>query len=89
MDKGTFVLPDKYRTIKHINGTAEDKTVAYDAPLTPKFKLKIKIGSRIIFKIFDEIINMVGILEFPSACKVSANTLTKMNICAKVTIGIR
>jgi hypothetical protein len=89
LDKGIFVLPDKYRNIKTINGISEDKTVAYDAPLTPKLKLKIKIGSNIIFKIFDDTINMVGIFEFPSACKVSANTLTKMNIYAKVIIGIK
>ena len=33
--------------------------------------------------------NMVGILEFPSACKVSEKKLTNMNIYAKVRIGIR
>ena len=52
LDKGIFVLPSRYINTKTINGINEDKIVAYDAPLTPKFKLKIKIGSNIIFKIF-------------------------------------
>ena len=52
-------------------------------------ELKIKIGSNIIFRIFDDIMNMVGILEFPSACKVSEKKLTNMNIYAKVIIGIK
>ena len=34
VDKGILVLPDKYRNIKTTNGISEDKTVAYDAPLT-------------------------------------------------------
>jgi hypothetical protein len=89
LDKGIFVLPSRYINTKTINGINEDRIVAYAAPLTPKFKLKIKIGSNIIFKIFDDIMNMVGILEFPSACKVSEKKLTNMNIYAKVRIGIR
>ena len=89
IDKGIFVLPDKYRIIKTINGISEDKIVAYDAPLIPKSKLKIKIGSKIIFKIFDAIMNMVGVLEFPSDCKVSKKKLTNINTYAKITIGIR
>nr|WP_296808597.1 hypothetical protein [uncultured Methanobrevibacter sp.] len=89
LDNGIFVLPFKYRNTKIIKGISEDKTVAYDAPLTPKFKLKIKIGSNIIFKIFEDIMNMVGILEFPSACKVSEKKLTNMNIYAKAIIGIK
>lgn len=88
-DKGIFVLSDKYRNMKTVNGINADKTVAYDAPLTPKFKLKMKIGSSIIFKIFDAIINRVGILEFPSDCKVSEKKLTNMNTYANVTIGIK
>ena len=63
--------------------------MAYDAPLTPKFKLNIKIGSNIIFKIFDNTMNIVGILEFPSDCKVSEKKLTNMNIYAKAIIGIK
>ena len=43
IDNGIFVLPDKYKYTKTIKGITEDKTVAYDAPLTPKFKLNIKI----------------------------------------------
>ena len=89
LDKGIFVFLDKYKNIKTIKGINEDKTVAYAAPLTPKFKLKIKIGSNIIFKIFDDIMNMVGILEFPSACKVSEKKLTNMNMYANAIIGIK
>ena len=37
LDKGIFVLPDKYRNAKIIKGIAEDKIVAYAAHLTPKF----------------------------------------------------
>ena len=89
IDNGIFVLPDKYRYTKTIKGISEDKTVAYDAPLTPKFKLNIKIGSNIIFKIFDDTMNIVGILEFPSDCKVSEKKLTNMNTYAKAITGIK
>ena len=67
----------------------EDKIVAYAAPLIPKSKLKMKIGSNIIFKIFEAIISTVGVLEFPSACKVSANKLSNIHIYVKIPIAIQ
>ena len=59
--------------------------------------MKIMISDNIIgidaesfvIKIFDAIINRVGILEFPSDCKVSEKKLTNMNTYANVTIGIK
>ena len=57
--------------------------------LIPIFKLKIKIGSRIRFKILEPIINAVGVLEFPSACNVSENKLLKIKRYAKTIIGTK
>ena len=86
-DNGTFVLPERYKYKIGIKTTKAEKTVAYAAPLIPIFKLKIKIGSRIRFKILDPIINAVGVLEFPSACNVSENRLLKIKRYAKTMIG--
>ena len=88
-DKGTFVLPERYKYKIGIKTRSVENTVAYAAPLIPIFKLKIKIGSRIRFKILDPIINAVGVFEFPSACKVSENRLLKIKKYAKTIMGTK
>jgi hypothetical protein len=75
--------------MKMMKTTNADNSVAYAAPLIPRLKLKMKIGSKIIFRMFDAIIRMVGVVEFPSACNVSEKTLTKMKMYAKIAIGTR
>ena len=55
----------------------EDKIVAYETPLAPHPKTKIKIGSKIKFKTFVIIRRIVGVLVFPSACKVLVKKFEK------------
>ena len=61
--------------------------VAYAAPITPNLKVKIKIGSKIMFKIFEPTIKIVGVFEFPSACNVSERKLLNKNIIEKTNKG--
>jgi hypothetical protein len=75
--------------MKMIKTISEDRIVAYAAPLIPILNVKIKIGSNIIFKMLDDTVRIVGNLELPSACRVSENILTKMNMYAKTTIVSR
>lgn len=54
-------------------------TVASPAPKIPKFKPKIKIESRIMFKTAVKISGFVALLTSPSALKILAVTLGARN----------
>lgn len=71
--------------IKNEAYTSSDKaknkiemTEAKATPIKPILNVNMKIGSKIKFNIF-EITNInTGVLEFPSDCNVSQNTLVKI-----------
>ncbi len=52
-------------------------TEAKATPIKPILNINMKIESKIKFNIF-EITNNTGVLEFPSDCNVSQNTLVKI-----------
>ena len=54
--------------MKNVNGTICPIIVAKDNPKTPNPKNKHKTGLKIKFNMFPIIVNVVGLLESPSAC---------------------
>ena len=55
-----------------------DTSVAIAAPLTPKLKLYIKIGSRTMFRMADVIMAYMGLLLSPSPRKIPYNALERI-----------
>ena len=49
----------------------------------------MKMGSKIKFKTFVKISNMVGVFEFPSACSVFAKKLEKIKTNGHKNIGVK
>ena len=85
--KGTLVLFERYKKKNIITEINEDIIVAYAELETPNLKINMNKGFSAKFKMFEKIMTIVGVLEFPSTCNVSQKKFEKMNMNEHRHIG--
>ena len=87
--KGTLVLFERYKKKNIITEINEDIIVAYAELETPNLKINMNKGFSAKFKMFEKIMTIVGVLEFPSTCNVSQKKFEKMNMNEHRHIGTK